>query len=53
MGVLEEIAPVAGRSAVAAEDANFCNHWGFDMTAIREAIRRAATAAPAPSASRS
>jgi monofunctional biosynthetic peptidoglycan transglycosylase len=34
----EEIAPVAGRSAVAAEDANFCNHWGFDMTAIREAI---------------
>lgn len=34
----EEITPVAGRSAVAAEDANFCNHWGFDMTAIREAI---------------
>lgn len=34
----EEIAPVMGRSAVAAEDANFCNHWGFDMTAIREAI---------------
>lgn len=34
----EEIAPVMGRSAVAAEDANFCNHWGFDMIAIREAI---------------
>ena len=34
----EEIAPVMGRSAVAAEDANFCNHWGFDMTAIRESI---------------
>jgi monofunctional glycosyltransferase len=34
----EEIAPVMGRSAVAAEDANFCNHWGFDMAAIREAI---------------
>lgn len=34
----EEIAPVVGRSAVAAEDANFCNHWGFDMAAIREAI---------------
>ncbi len=34
----EEIAPTMGRSAVAAEDANFCNHWGFDMAAIREAI---------------
>jgi monofunctional glycosyltransferase len=34
----EEIAPVMGRSAVAAEDANFCNHWGFDMVAIRQAI---------------
>jgi monofunctional glycosyltransferase len=34
----EEIAPVAGRSAVAAEDANFCTHWGFDMAAIRDAI---------------
>ncbi len=34
----EEIAPVMGRSAVAAEDANFCTHWGFDMAAIREAI---------------
>lgn len=34
----EDIAPVMGRSAVAAEDANFCNHWGFDMAAIRLAI---------------
>ncbi len=34
----EEMAPVVGRSAVAAEDANFCNHWGFDMAAIRQAI---------------
>ena len=34
----DEIAPVMGRSAVAAEDANFCNHWGFDMAAIRQAI---------------
>jgi monofunctional biosynthetic peptidoglycan transglycosylase len=34
----EEMAPVMGRSAVAAEDANFCNHWGFDMVAIRLAI---------------
>ncbi len=35
---LEDIAPVMARAAVAAEDANFCNHWGFDMAAIREAI---------------
>lgn len=35
---LEEMAPEMGRSAVAAEDANFCIHWGFDMAAIRQAI---------------
>ncbi len=35
---LETMAPVMARSAVAAEDANFCNHWGFDMAAIRQAI---------------
>ncbi|MCE0505701.1 monofunctional biosynthetic peptidoglycan transglycosylase [Roseivivax sp. GX 12232] len=34
----ERIAPVMLRAAVAAEDANFCRHWGFDMTAIRDAI---------------
>ena len=26
------------RSAVAAEDANFCRHWGFDIDALRDAI---------------
>lgn len=35
---LERIAPVMARSVVAAEDANFCLHWGFDVTAIRAAI---------------
>lgn len=35
---LDDIAPVMARSAVAAEDANFCEHWGFDMSAIRDAI---------------
>jgi monofunctional biosynthetic peptidoglycan transglycosylase len=35
---MDQIAPVVGRSAVAAEDANFCQHWGFDMSAIRDAI---------------
>jgi len=33
-----EIAPVMARSVVAAEDANYCNHWGFDMSAIRAAV---------------
>jgi monofunctional biosynthetic peptidoglycan transglycosylase len=32
------IAPVMMRSVVAAEDANFCLHWGFDIAAIRSAI---------------
>jgi len=34
----DDVAPVMGRSAVAAEDANFCLHWGFDMAAIRAAL---------------
>jgi len=40
---LEEVAPVMARSVVAAEDANFCTHWGFDMVAIREAIEDGGT----------
>lgn len=40
---LERIAPVMARSAVAAEDANFCRHWGFDMSAIRRVIADGAT----------
>jgi len=35
---LERVAPVMARAVVAAEDANFCLHWGFDMAAIRKAI---------------
>ena len=35
---LEDVAPVMARSVVAAEDANFCLHWGFDMAAIRDAL---------------
>ncbi|WP_084615219.1 monofunctional biosynthetic peptidoglycan transglycosylase [Roseivivax isoporae] len=34
----DAMAPVMLRAAVAAEDANFCRHWGFDMDAIRDAI---------------
>ena len=36
---LGAIAPVMARAAVAAEDANFCRHWGFDMTEIRKVIK--------------
>ena len=35
---IENISVHLQRSAVAAEDANFCLHWGFDMAAIRSAI---------------
>lgn len=35
---IEEIAPIMARAAVAAEDANFCQHWGLDVVAIRRAI---------------
>lgn len=34
----DEMAPAVLRSVVAAEDANFCLHWGFDMAAIRQAV---------------
>ena len=37
---MEDIAPVMARSAVAAEDANFCLHWGLDVKAIRAAVDR-------------
>ncbi len=39
----EEIAPAIPRSVVAAEDANYCLHWGFDVEAIRDAIEDGAT----------
>ncbi len=35
---LEDMAPEVARAVVAAEDANFCLHWGFDMHAIRAAL---------------
>ena len=37
---MEDIAPVMARSVVAAEDANFCLHWGLDVDAIQDAIER-------------
>jgi monofunctional biosynthetic peptidoglycan transglycosylase len=35
---LDQINPVMARAVVAAEDANFCNHWGFDLAAIKAAL---------------
>ena len=35
---ITDIAPDVARSVVAAEDANYCLHWGFDMAAIRAAV---------------
>lgn len=40
---IEDIAPAMARAAVAAEDANFCLHWGFDMEAIRTALDEGAS----------
>lgn len=40
---LEEMSPGVPRAIVAAEDANYCLHWGFDMAAIREAIDQGGT----------
>ncbi|MGB3146780.1 MAG: monofunctional biosynthetic peptidoglycan transglycosylase [Paracoccaceae bacterium] len=35
---IDDMAPHIARSFVAAEDANFCQHWGFDVKAIRAAV---------------
>lgn len=35
---MDDIAPAMARSAVAAEDSNYCNHWGLDLTAIQAAL---------------
>ncbi|MFC3629256.1 monofunctional biosynthetic peptidoglycan transglycosylase [Paracoccus angustae] len=35
---IEDVAPAMRRSVVAAEDANFCLHWGFDMVEIRKVV---------------
>ncbi len=39
---IDEIAPALARSVVAAEDARFCEHWGFDVEAIRAALEAGA-----------
>jgi len=37
---MEDIASAMARSVVAAEDANFCLHWGLDVNAIQSAVER-------------
>lgn len=37
---LERISPHLQRAVIAAEDATFCSHWGFDWRAIDNAIDR-------------
>lgn len=39
---IDRIAPVMLRSVVAAEDADFCLHWGIDVKAIRAAMEEGA-----------
>lgn len=40
---IEEISPVMVRSVVAAEDANYCLHWGLDVKAIEAALDAGST----------
>lgn len=35
---LDAIAPALVRAVIAAEDARFCDHWGFDLKAIEAAV---------------
>lgn len=37
---IEDVAPIMARAVVAAEDANFCLHWGLDVNAIQAAVER-------------
>jgi monofunctional glycosyltransferase len=35
----EDISPNLARAVIAAEDAGYCSHWGFDFAAIEKALR--------------
>jgi monofunctional biosynthetic peptidoglycan transglycosylase len=35
----EEISPNLARAVIASEDSGFCEHWGYDIEAIRKALR--------------
>lgn len=38
---LEQMAPALAKAAVAAEDNLFCEHWGFDLTAMHRQVNAA------------
>jgi len=38
---LERIAPDLRRAVIASEDGRFCDHWGIDLGAIRDALNEA------------
>lgn len=40
---ISAISPHMGRAVVAAEDANFCTHWGFDFEAIQDVLESGST----------
>jgi len=40
---MDQIAPPMARASVAAEDANFCRHWGVDFEALRDVLESGAT----------
>ncbi len=43
---LERISPNLVRAVIVAEDGRFCEHWGVDVEAIRDAIRRSGSGTP-------
>ncbi len=43
---LERISPNLVRAVIVAEDGRFCEHWGIDVEAIRDAIRRSGDGTP-------
>lgn len=43
---LEDISPHLIRSVVVSEDGRFCEHWGIDLGAIKEAIQRSRESTP-------
>jgi monofunctional biosynthetic peptidoglycan transglycosylase len=43
---LERISPHLVRAVIVAEDGRFCEHWGVDVEAIQDAIRRSGNGTP-------
>ena len=40
---MDRISPHLARAVMAAEDADFCDHWGFDIAAIQKALEHNAS----------